>query len=141
MSGSLFRRPCARHFTKKSRKRRLRKFVMPLRVNLRHLENRNLALEGELPVAELDFDSRDEMIRLNQPLHYALEVQQLEESLLVRGRLELILDCQCVRCLKGFNHKLVLPQWACHLPLAGEEAVPVSGDYVDLTPFLREDTL
>src|SRR5580765_1146604 len=114
---------------------------MPLRVNLRHLENRNLTFEGELPAAELDFDLHDDMVRANQPLHYALEVQKLDESLLVRGRVELTLDCQCVRCLKAFEYKLELPEYTSLIPLAGEEAASVSGDYVDLTPFLREDTL
>ena len=42
---------------------------------------------GELPVADLDLDTRDEMIRVQQPLRYDLEVQQLDDSLLVRGKL------------------------------------------------------
>ena len=54
---------------------------MPLIVNLRHLENRNLVLRGDLPLAELDFDVRDEMIRARRPLHYDLEVEMLDDSL------------------------------------------------------------
>lgn len=114
---------------------------MPLLVNLRHLDNRNLTLEGELTPEELEIDDRDEMIRATQPLRYELEIQLLDQSLLVRGRLEMTLDCQCVRCLKPFKYKMVLPDFATHLPLEGEEAVAVSGDSVDLTPILREDTL
>ncbi len=41
---------------------------MPLSVNLRHLEKRNVTLRGELPLAELDLDVRDEMIRVTQPV-------------------------------------------------------------------------
>jgi uncharacterized protein len=114
---------------------------MPLIVNLRHLEKRNLTLAGELSPTELEVDDRDEMIQAKQPLHYRLEVQMLDQSLLVRGKLSITLDCQCVRCLKPFKHKLLLPDFAAHLPLAGEEAITVSGDCVDLTPILREDTL
>jgi len=114
---------------------------MPLLVNLRHLEQRNLALEGELSVAELELDTYDELVQAREPLHYDLEAQWLEDSLLVRGELAITLDCECVRCLKPFKFRLALPHFAAHLPLAGEEAVPVSGDCVDLTPILREDTL
>jgi len=114
---------------------------MPLFVNLRHLEKRNLALKGELSAKELEVDERDEMVQVKQPLTYQLEAQLLDNSLLVRGKLSLTLDCQCVRCLKPFKFKLVLPDFAAHLPLEGEEAIAVSGDCVDLTPILREDTL
>ena len=53
---------------------------MPLVVNLRHLEAHNVRLEGELPVEELDIDSRDEVIQVTQPLEHDLEVQKLEDA-------------------------------------------------------------
>jgi uncharacterized protein len=112
-----------------------------LLVNLRHLEAHEIRLAGELAAAELDFALCDEMIRAEQPLRYDLAVEKLDDALLVTGSLELILDCQCVRCLKSFKHKLVLEDWACHLPLIGDEKVSVNNDCVDLTPFVREDTL
>jgi uncharacterized protein len=114
---------------------------MPLLVNLRHLVDRDLALQGEIPAAELDLETRDELIRVTSPLTYKIEVQRLEESLLARGRVRLELDCQCVRCLKPFKYQLEIPDWVCDVPLAGEEKVPVVNDCVDLTPYLREDTL
>jgi uncharacterized protein len=117
---------------------------MPLTVNLRHLENRNLELRGELPLAELDLDPRDEMIRATQPLHYDLEVEMLDDSLLVQGKLQLTLECQCVRCLKDFKFELEMDPWVFHLPLEpleDEEAVPIKNDCVDLTPRVREDIL
>ena len=114
---------------------------MPLRVNLRHLERTDLSLKGELPVAELDIELRDEMMQLTKPLTYQLELQQMEDGLLVRGKLVLPLNCECVRCLKPFEYTLELKDWACLIPLSGEEAAPLDGDTVDLTPFLREDIL
>jgi len=114
---------------------------MPLVVNLRHLEARNIRLEGKLPVRELDIDPRDEVIQVGPPLEYDLEVQQLEDGLLAQGRLHLALECQCVRCLKSFQHHLELDPWTCHLPLQGEDRVPVVNDCVDLTPYVREDIL
>ncbi len=114
---------------------------MPLIVNLRHLAAHNIRLEGELGVAELDVDTRDEVIQVHQPLQHDLEVQKVENGLLVQGRLRLILDCQCVRCLKPFQYPLTLAAWTCHVPLEGEERAAVVNDCVDLTPYIREDIL
>ncbi len=117
---------------------------MSLIVNLRQLENRNLELGGDLPALDLALDLRDDMIRATQPLHYELEVEMLDDSLLIQGRLRLKLECQCVRCLKDFEYELELDPWVLHLPLEpleDEEAVPIKNDCVDLTPRVREDIL
>ena len=114
---------------------------MPLVVNLRQLEAHSIRLEGKLPVKELDIDPHDEVIQVSHPLEHDLEVQKLEDGLLVQGHLRLALDCKCVRCLKPFQYHLELEDWACHLPLQGEDCVAVVNDCVDLTPYLREDIL
>jgi len=114
---------------------------MSLKINLRHLEEDAVHVKGELPVAELEFDVQDELIRLEKPLRYDLTVESLHDALLVQGSLKLVLDCECVRCLKPFAYKLVLADWALHLPLEGEDKVSISNDSVDLTPFVREDIL
>lgn len=114
---------------------------MPLLVNLRHLERQDLKLEGEMPVAELDLDLRDELVQAVAPLRHNLVVQELDDSLLVRGDLVLPLNCECARCLEPFVYRLELRDWTCLIPLSGEEAVARDGDTVDLTPFLREDIL
>ena len=108
-------------------------------INLRHLEDGNVTLEDELSVDEMDIDTKDELIRLKQPLKYTLEAQRMEGGVLVQGTLTLTLDCQCARCLKDFNYPLVLENWVCHLPLVGEETVEVINDCVDLTPYIRDD--
>jgi uncharacterized protein len=115
-----------------------------LSVNLRHLEKRDLELSGELSPAELDLDSHDDMIQAKQPLHYDLEIEMLDDSLLIQGSLQITLDCQCVRCLKDFKFELELDPWTLHLPLKpmeGEETAPIKNDCVDLTPWVREDIL
>lgn len=96
-------------------------------------------LKGELSAADLDLETHDEMVRAELPLQHDLEVQLLDDSLLVRGSLRLTLDCECVRCLKHFQYRLELKDWTCHLPLKGEEKVPVVDDSVDLTEVIRED--
>ena len=114
---------------------------MPLLINLRHLEEQELKLKGELPVAELELDLKDDMCQAAQPLVYDLEVQEMEHELLVQGELRLSLQCECVRCLKSFEYTLKLKHWTRLLPLQGDEKVPVDNDCVDLTPYLREDIL
>jgi uncharacterized protein len=114
---------------------------MPLKVNIRHLEDNELRLRGELPVAELDLPNNDELIRPRLPLRYDLTAQRIGDALLVQGRIELTLECECARCLKPFQHRLELDPWTAHLPLEGPEKAAVKDDLADLTPSLREDIL
>jgi len=112
---------------------------MPLLLNLKLLEDRNERLTGELPVAELGLDFRDEVVEFTQPLTYQLEAQHLQDSLLVSGALELPVMCACIRCLRPIPEVIRMRNWTCHIPLEGEDCPPISRDSVDLTPFIRED--
>jgi uncharacterized protein len=114
---------------------------MALRFNLQHLDENDLELAGELAVEELEFPTGDSLVQARKPLAYDLVIQKLEQSVLVQGRLEIWLDCVCVRCLKPFPFQLVLPDWSLLLALTGDDAVPVNNDIVDLTPLVREDML
>jgi uncharacterized metal-binding protein YceD (DUF177 family) len=114
---------------------------MPLILNLRLLTKETLELQGELPPSDFDFGLRDEMIQVNSPVTYDLKAELLDDALLIQGSLRVLLECECVRCLKRFSRPLELDALALHLPLEGEEAVSVDNDNVDLTPFLREDML
>lgn len=114
---------------------------MPLLINMRHLLQKNVTLQGELPVEELELEDVDELIHFFSPLHYDLEVQKMEQSLLVQGRWRLELKCDCARCLKEFPSSVGDDLWACHVPLEGEEKAEIINDCVDLTPYLREDIL
>jgi uncharacterized metal-binding protein YceD (DUF177 family) len=114
---------------------------MSLKVNLRHLEAHEQHLKGDLPAGDLDFGLQDEMITMEKPLRYDLQVETVAQGILVQGKLALTLDCQCVRCLKSFKKTIELPHWTLHLPLEGEEKATVDNDCVDLTPFVREDML
>lgn len=113
----------------------------PLQVNLRHLEKRTLHLDGEVSAEALGLESRDPQIHLNHPLRFNLEVEQVGAGLLVRGSLAMDLDCECVRCLAPFRFPLRVEEWTCHVPLEGDDSAPAEGDLVDLTPYVREDTV
>src|SRR3989442_3431037 len=109
---------------------------MALMVNLRHLEAHSIHLEGELSVAELDIDTKDQVIEVAQPLQYNLEVEKIEDGLLLQGDLHLVLACKCVRCLKPFKYRLDLEEGAYHVPMVGDDAAHVMKEYVGLTSFL-----
>lgn len=112
-----------------------------LQVNLRHLETKNVEIHGDLSPEELDLGVNDELVHLVQPVEVDLEVQRLEDSLLARGAVRVVLSCECARCLKPFEMPLDLEPYDLLVPLAGEDAVVPDNDSVDLTPFLREDIL
>ena len=112
---------------------------MPLLINLRHLEHHALTLRGQLPVAELDLEGIDELIRAGLPLEHDLQAERHERSILIQGSLRLSLACESVRCLKAFEHRLELEGWSCLLPLEGQDKVLINNDCVDLTPYVRED--
>lgn len=114
---------------------------MPLTFNICHLGKKDLHLQGELPVEELELDLRDDMIRAGGPLSYDLEAEEMDGAALIRGNLRLPLQCTCVRCLKEFSNALEIDGWTAHLPLKGEDATPIVNDLVNLTPYVREDIL
>jgi uncharacterized metal-binding protein YceD (DUF177 family) len=116
--------------------------VMPVIVNLRHFEEGNVTLEGELSPKELaGEDFQDELVNITKPLHYDVEVEKNENNLHVRGELDLTLDVFCKRCLKEFEHEVHLAPYHAYIPLEGEDAAPVKNDLVDLLPIFREDML
>jgi len=114
---------------------------MPLKVKIRHLEEKDLHLQGKLAALELELDDQDELARARQPLHYDLTVRLVGKDILVAGHLEMALDCECARCLKPFGYRLDLPDWLLHLPAEGPDKPVLQDDALDLTPYLREAIL
>lgn len=112
---------------------------MSLLINISQLHEEEVELAGELTPEELGFDFVDEVTHATKPLTYSLTAQLLDDAVLLRGDLKLVLDCECVRCLARISHPLHIEDWACHIPLSGEDKAPIIKDSVDLTPYIRED--
>ena len=110
-------------------------------INIRHLEEKDLHVKGKLPATELELDQADELVRARLPLYYDLTAHQAGRDILVRGRLEMGLDCECARCLKPFRYRLKIGEWLLHLPADGPEKPVLKDDLMDLTPYLREAIL
>jgi uncharacterized metal-binding protein YceD (DUF177 family) len=114
---------------------------MSLQVNIRHLEEKDVRLKGQLPAAQLELGNCDELIHASRPLRFDLTVQRLGANIVAQGKLELTLDCECARCLKPFPYVIRFEHWTAHLPLEGPEHVAIQDDMADLTPQIREDIL
>src|SRR5436853_5659680 len=100
--------------------------VMGAKVNSRQLEEGPQRLDGEVSAQELELDTlKDEVIKVEEPLRYEVEVDKQNRNLLISGKLETTLDCQCVRCLKSFKYPLILKPYHLYVPLEGEDAAPV----------------
>jgi len=114
---------------------------MPLLINLQLLRQKPQRVVGELPVAEFAEGFHDDLIRFVGPLRHDLEIRLEGEELFIQGSLRAELECNCSRCLKVFRRPLELVEFTALAPLTGEEAVSKDGDFVNLTPLLREDSL
>jgi uncharacterized protein len=114
---------------------------MSLKVNVRHLEAGDVQLSGEVPVEELALDCPDELVHARQPVQYDLTAQKTGREILLQGKIGLVLDCECSRCLKPFQQRLDLADWTALVALDGPEKAEIKDDCVDLTRCLREDIL
>lgn len=103
-----------------------------MKVHLRQITDEGLHLEGEedCPIADL----AGEGIDCKGPLGYSLDLGISDGSLWANGRLSQPVEVTCVSCLERFDHTIEVPDFALLTELAGPETI-------DLTPFLREDTL
>ncbi len=112
---------------------------MPLLVNLKHLENGQKRFQGQLPLEDLDVETQDELIQPSSGIDYDFTAEIHGTNILARGQIKMSFRFECARCLKSFEKEIDFPQWSQLIPFAGEEALPVDSDCIDLTPILRED--
>ncbi len=113
---------------------------MPLLLKIESLAKGPVHLEGKLTVDELQMESLDELVEIGEPLEYDLTASRAGDSISIRGRMGMRLNCECARCLRPFKYQVKLSEWICLLPLTGEEKIEIIDGSADLTPFLREDS-
>ncbi len=113
---------------------------MPLLLKIESLAKGPVHLKGELAVGELQMESLDELVEIGGPLGYDLTATQAGDSISLRGRMGMHLNCECARCLRPFKYQVKLPGWICLLPLSGEGKIEIIDGSADLTPHLREYT-
>jgi uncharacterized protein len=103
-------------------------------------------LEGSFEVADLFHDARD-IIPLG-PLEYRLTATAAaNRRIIVTGEIECRLRLLCSRCLNPIDEHYVIPfeeqfqvmRETDPKPDEEEEVVPVTGERIDLRPFLEEE--
>ena len=100
---------------------------------------------GSIDVAELFRDSRD-VFPLG-PLEYRLTAQASNRRILVTGELVCELRLLCSRCLSPIEERFVIPfeeqfqvmKETDPQPDEDDDFVPVTGERIDLRPFLEEE--
>jgi len=103
-----------------------------MQINLRHIPADGKRYAGDENVTALNIETP--LFRFEQPVHYDLEVTLTGKGILVRGRLQTQVKATCVRTLEPFDLPINIDDFTVHI----EE---VTGDIVDLTPYIREDIL
>ena len=103
-----------------------------MKVHLNQIPDEGLHIEGEEDSAILELD--DPLFRCKGPIHYALDVGLSGGGLFATGRLDVEMEVECVSCLERFVFPMRVENFAMQTELTG-------GETVDLTPFVREDTL
>jgi uncharacterized metal-binding protein YceD (DUF177 family) len=103
-----------------------------MKIHLRQIPAEGLRLEGTEDGEFLDI--HDPGVGPASPVRYSLDVGLSDGGLFASGTLETDVQLRCVRCLETFTYPLVVPHFAVQVELTGQETV-------DLTPFMREDTL
>ena len=112
---------------------------MTIQLNLRLLATKPLELEGEISADDLDISGLDELVQPASSISYQLRISRHEKDYLVEGRLQLELLCQCSRCLRTYPSRIDLDPWRQLLQTEGEDKILIVNDFVDLTPWVRED--
>ncbi len=103
-----------------------------LLIHLNQIHEDGLHLEGEVPSEILDLE--DPLYRPTGPIQYSLDLGISGHSFFATGSLSLDFTLECVVCLRDFQRRLRLDEFAMQLDLTGPETV-------DLTPYVREDIL
>lgn len=104
-------------------------------------------LQGKLDASDILKDNPD-YVPLS-PLEFNLTAKPVEDLILVTGQLTCTVRLQCSRCLEHTEEELVLPvdeQFKVVDDPDAEfdeedEAIPVSGERIDLVPFLAEELI
>ena len=103
-----------------------------MKINLRHVPAEGKQYKGEESASDLKIENP--LFTFDKPIEYDLEATLNAKGVLVRGTLKTSVKATCVRTLEPFN----LPVNIEDFTVLVEE---VSGDIVDLTPYIREDIL
>jgi uncharacterized protein len=102
-------------------------------------------LQGSIELTELFQDSRD--VIPQSPLEYRLTAEASNRIIRVTGELTCRLRLLCSRCLAPIDELFVIPfeeqfkvmKESDPEPDENDEFVPVTGERIDLRPFLEED--
>jgi uncharacterized metal-binding protein YceD (DUF177 family) len=98
------------------------------------IDYNGLKLSGYEKASEMGLESEGEFLRFPDKVFYDVTAILVNGGIVVSGRIEMTIGCQCVRCLKDYEQKISCED-VCHFYETGSKSE------FDLTPELREDII
>jgi uncharacterized metal-binding protein YceD (DUF177 family) len=105
-----------------------------IRIFVNQIDFNGIRLHGREKISDMEFGEQDSLVQLPEGVDYDLMATQVNGGVIVSGKLEMDLECQCARCLKKYGYKIKCEE-VCHFYETG------ANSEIDLTPELREDIL
>ncbi len=102
-------------------------------IDLKSIPIGGLYIEGEVPPDIIEIDDQD--IEFLLPIRYAIKASLTKRTLLVRGRLEVVVRLACSRCLKEFEERIEVEDFDLR------KEIDDPGDTIDLTEEVRADII
>ncbi len=100
---------------------------------LKNLDREGVRLQGSVHCSKMMLESEPHAA-FSSPISYDLSARPVSGGVVVKGTVSTVMDCQCGRCLRRYQHRVDLRN-VCHFyeKSAKEE--------IDLTPDIREDII
>ena len=98
------------------------------------IDYNGLRLTGHEKSSEMGLESEGNFLRFPDKVFYDVTATLVNGGIVVSGRVEMTVGCQCGRCLKDYERKISCNE-VCHFYETGSKSE------FDLTPELREDII
>jgi uncharacterized protein len=98
------------------------------------IDYNGLRLTGHEKSSEMGLESEGNFLRFPDKVFYDVTATLVNGGIVVSGKVEMTVGCQCGRCLKDYERKISCNE-VCHFYETGSKSE------FDLTPELREDII
>ena len=102
-----------------------------MQINLTDLGDEFKHFEGNDPVEVFGLEN-DVSLHAAGPLRYSVDAEQVDDQLIVRGKISASMSCRCIRCSCWFGVPAEISDFLVALEIGEED------ELVDLTPDMRE---
>ena len=80
-------------------------------------------------------------VKLTQDLEGEITISRLEDSLLIRGRLQAEIELECHRCLSTFTRPIKIGFKQEFAGTPGDDQMPIIDEEIDLAPLIEQEII